>query len=343
MAKWLNKRTQAVTERLNKDTKRTEYETDFQELIDQTEATRAAIQRLFKDVPVFLHPNPAARAKAAMGTTYAKMRKTASERRYPHHTGELATVLTKSAEEFPPDSGFGQAMRHVGEALQKICEAHHEMDDDVMQHLLAPIKETQDGVLKDLAKERKKMESRRLDYDYKKRKIETGKSSFTNDDVKQAEEKFAASREIYENSMLNFLDNDSEQVGQLQAFVNAYLNVARQSVAALEEAQEALAETLSDVQSRPRREPRPQSTYNFDDDDDDDDYDDDDARDIPAGTGPCCIAAYDFEAEAEGELSFAEGQTIRLLSRLDENWLEGELNGRTGIFPSTYVEIVRDL
>ena len=35
----------------------------------------------------------------------------------------------------------------------------------------------------------------------------------------------------------------SEQVGQLQAFVNAYLNVARQSVAALEEAQEALAET----------------------------------------------------------------------------------------------------
>ena len=36
-----------------------------------------------------------------------------------------------------------------------------------MQHLLAPIKETQDGVLKDLAKERKKMESRRLDYDYK--------------------------------------------------------------------------------------------------------------------------------------------------------------------------------
>ena len=35
------------------------------------------------------------------------------------------------------------------------------------QMILGPLKETQEGTLKELAKERKKMESRRLDYDYK--------------------------------------------------------------------------------------------------------------------------------------------------------------------------------
>jgi hypothetical protein len=33
--------------------------------------------------------------------------------------------------------------------------------------VLGPMKETQDDVLKRLARERKKMESRRLDFDYK--------------------------------------------------------------------------------------------------------------------------------------------------------------------------------
>lgn len=62
-----------------------------------------------------------------------------------------------------------------------------------------------------------------------------------------------------------------------------------------------------------------------------------------AGDGPAAIAAYDFDAENDGELSFKEGQTIKLLSRLDENWLEGEVGGKVGIFPSSYVEVIRDL
>ena len=40
-------------------------------------------------------------------------------------------------------------------------------DDEVQQMVLGPMKETQDDVLKRLARERKKMESRRLDFDYK--------------------------------------------------------------------------------------------------------------------------------------------------------------------------------
>ena len=55
---------------------------------------------------------------------------------------------------------------------------------------------------------------------------------------------------------------------------------------------------------------------------------------------PCCRALYDFEAENSEELDFKEGTMIKLLANLDENWLLGELNGRQGRFPVSYVEIV---
>ena len=55
---------------------------------------------------------------------------------------------------------------------------------------------------------------------------------------------------------------------------------------------------------------------------------------------PSCKALYDFEAESDGELSFKFGDVIKLKKRLDENWLEGELGGRVGMFPTNYVEVV---
>lgn len=54
---------------------------------------------------------------------------------------------------------------------------------------------------------------------------------------------------------------------------------------------------------------------------------------------PCARANFDFEAKSDVELSFSAGMSIRLLRRIDENWLEGELEDKVGIFPAVYVDI----
>jgi len=38
-------------------------------------------------------------------------------------------------------------------------------------------------------------------------------------------------------------------------------------------------------------------------------------------------------------LAFKENDIITLLNRVDDNWYEGAVNGRTGYFPQSYVQV----
>jgi len=58
------------------------------------------------------------------------------------------------------------------------------------------------------------------------------------------------------------------------------------------------------------------------------------------GKQPCAEALYDFEAENDSELSFQEGEIIKLVSQVDENWYEGTVRSRTGYFPINYVKVL---
>ena len=54
---------------------------------------------------------------------------------------------------------------------------------------------------------------------------------------------------------------------------------------------------------------------------------------------PVARALYVTRAQGEHELSFSSGEAILLLRRVDENWLEGELDGKVGIFPANRVRV----
>ncbi|XP_054845966.1 SH3 domain-containing protein 19 isoform X2 [Eublepharis macularius] len=52
-------------------------------------------------------------------------------------------------------------------------------------------------------------------------------------------------------------------------------------------------------------------------------------------------AMYDFHAENVDELSFQVGDTITELDSVDEDWMSGELHGKSGIFPKNFVQILQ--
>ena len=50
-------------------------------------------------------------------------------------------------------------------------------------------------------------------------------------------------------------------------------------------------------------------------------------------------ASYDFNRQEEGELEFRKGDVIDLLDTSNPQWWKGQLNGETGYFPATFVQI----
>lgn len=51
-------------------------------------------------------------------------------------------------------------------------------------------------------------------------------------------------------------------------------------------------------------------------------------------------AKFNFQAQSGVELSLNKGELVALTRRVDDNWFEGRIANRKGIFPVSYVEVI---
>ena len=51
---------------------------------------------------------------------------------------------------------------------------------------------------------------------------------------------------------------------------------------------------------------------------------------------------YSFTAELPTEMSVTEGEIVTLIRHVDSDWTEGEVDGRRGLFPTSFVDIIVD-
>ncbi|NXW81527.1 SH3R2 ligase, partial [Alopecoenas beccarii] len=58
---------------------------------------------------------------------------------------------------------------------------------------------------------------------------------------------------------------------------------------------------------------------------------------------PRAKALYTYRGHSPGELRFNKGDIIVLLRQLDENWYLGEVNGLSGVFPASSVQVIQQL
>lgn len=257
---------------------------------------------------------------------------------YPQTEGLLGDCMLKYGKELGEGSTFGSALIEVGESMKLMAEVKDSLDINVKQTFIDPLQLLQDKDLKEIGHHLKKLEGRRLDYDYKKKRV----GKIPDEEVRQAVEKFEESKELAERSMFNFLENDVEQVSQLAVFVEAALDYHRQSTEILQELQSKLQMRISAASNVPKREYKPRPIKRSPSE-----LNGVSTASSAKTTGsnvpmdqPCCRGLYDFEPENQGELGFKEGDIITLTNQIDENWYEGILHGESGFFPINYVEVI---
>ncbi|XP_042077487.1 endophilin-A3a isoform X4 [Haplochromis burtoni] len=341
LKKQFHKASQLLSEKIS-GAEGTKLEEDFLEMERKIEVTSKSVLDLLSKTTEYLQPNPASRAKLNMLNTMSKIRGQVKTTGYPQTEGLLGDCMLRYGQELGEDSLFGCALVDVGEAMRQMADVKDSLDINVKQNFIDPLQNLQDKDLKEITHHLKKLEGRRLDFDYKKKR----QGKIPDEEIRQAVEKFDESKELAERSMFNFLENDVEQVNQLSALIKAALEYHQQSCGILQELSGKLQKRISSASSRPKRDFKPKSIRSSIEALDSNQHNGLSYSSSLKSTEPevldqpCCRSLYDFEPENEGELGFKEGDIIILTNQIDENWYEGMINGESGFFPINYVEVI---
>ncbi|XP_037511361.1 endophilin-A isoform X6 [Rhipicephalus sanguineus] len=345
LKKQINKANQYVSEKIG-GAEGTKFTDEYMEMERKIDLTSELVEELIVKTKEYLQPNPASRAKLMVST---KLRGPGKTHAYPQPEGVLGESMVKYGTDLGEESPFGQSLIEAGEALKQLADIKYALEDNVKQNFLEPLTQLQNKDLKDVLHHRKKLQGRRLDYDCKKRKQLKG-GHLTEEEIKLAEDKFEESFNLASMGMFNLLQNDVEQISQLHALAEAFCEYHQQCAEVLQGLTERLLEQKAEAAEREHEpyEPKKLSDLNLTTMHDDVSPMVESASPLPspvrsparAPRAASCRALYDFEPENEGELGFHEGDLISLVRRVDDNWYEGSLDGRTGMFPVNYVEVV---
>ncbi|XP_036168477.1 endophilin-A2 isoform X2 [Myotis myotis] len=355
LKKQFYKASQLVSEKVG-GAEGTKLDDDFKEMEKKVDVTSKAVVEVLARTIEYLQPNPASRAKLSMLNTVSKIRGQVKNPGYPQSEGLLGECMIRHGKELGGESNFGDALLDAGESMKCLAEVKDSLDIEVKQNFIDPLQNLCDKDLKEIQHHLKKLEGRRLDFDYKKKR----QGKIPDEELRQALEKFEESKEVAETSMQNLLETDIEQVSQLSALVDAQLEYHRQAVQILDELASKLKRRMREASSRPKREYKPKPRESFDLGESEQSnggfptpkisasssFRSSDkpirtpSRSMPPLDQPSCKALYDFEPENDGELGFHEGDIITLTNQIDENWYEGMLHGQSGFFPLSYVEVL---
>uniref|UniRef100_A0A8C3G0D0 SH3 domain containing GRB2 like 1, endophilin A2 n=1 Tax=Chrysemys picta bellii TaxID=8478 RepID=A0A8C3G0D0_CHRPI len=262
LKKQFYKASQLVSEKVG-GAEGTKLDDDFKEMEKKVDVTSKAVTEVLTRTTEYLQPNPASRAKLTMLNTMSKIRGQVKNPGYPQSEGLLGESMIRYGKELGDESNFGDALLDAGEAMKRLAEVKDSLDIEVKQNFIDPLQNLCDKDLKEIQHHLKKLEGRRLDFDYKKKR----QGKIPDEELRQALEKFEESKEIAETSMHNLLETDIEQVSQLSALVDAQVDYHRQAVQILDELAEKLKRRMKEASSRPKREykPKPRETYDFGD------------------------------------------------------------------------------
>ncbi|XP_064650375.1 endophilin-B1-like isoform X2 [Lineus longissimus] len=178
----INRAVQYTEEKLG-SAEKTELDAHFENLLQRADQTKAWTEKVLAGTEAVLQPNPSELVELMSVRMeeyfYDKLEKKKRERLTNEES--LGSVMVDAGNEFGPGTSYGTALIKCGQAQMRIGIAQKDFVSSAASNFLQPLKNFLESDMKTLGKERKILETKRLDLDASKNRLKKAKSSQSKD------------------------------------------------------------------------------------------------------------------------------------------------------------------
>jgi len=169
-----NRAKQYTEEKLGK-AERTELDPHIVELERKTENTKNYTERIKTNATAVVLPNPAQRAESLFFDN-VPVDKIGIKNERLTNLEYLGNDMIEAGNEFGVSTPYGSALIRVGQTEQKLGMIEKEYIRGMNEGLISPLQRFLDGEMKNIMRERKVLENKRLDLDACKNKVRKARS-----------------------------------------------------------------------------------------------------------------------------------------------------------------------
>ncbi|XP_074655481.1 endophilin-B1-like [Tubulanus polymorphus] len=243
-------RAKQYTEEKLGSAEKTEYDSHFETLLLRADKTKEWTERILKQTECVLQPNPSIRYEQLI---YEKVDK--KKRDLVTNEEQLGQFMVDAGNEFGPGTSYGNALIKCGQAEMRIGLAQKEYINNAHGNFLTPLKNFLEGDMKTVQKERKILETKRLDLDAAKnkvRKAKAGQSKEQDEELAKAEKEekscqleFDRQAEVTKLLLEGISSTHTSHLRCLNDFIESQLNYTSQCQQYLTDLQRDLGSALS--------------------------------------------------------------------------------------------------
>lgn len=166
-------RAKQYTEETFLKAERTDLDPVFENLLQRADKTEEHTRRLLSCIEGYLQPNPTVRMEEVF---YEKLELKKDHASRMNNLELLAQAMSEAGEEFGSSTPYGSALVKVAQTEQRLGQAEREFVTSCASHTLLPIRRFLEGDMKTIQKERKVLNSKRLDLDACKSRLRKAKT-----------------------------------------------------------------------------------------------------------------------------------------------------------------------
>ncbi|XP_076320856.1 endophilin-B1-like isoform X8 [Tachypleus tridentatus] len=319
-------RAKQYTEEKLGTSEKTELDAHFESLAQRADKTKHWTERIVSRTDAILQPNPNAKVEDYL---FEKL-----ERKRDRQTNfeALGQDMIDAGSDFGPGTAYGSTLIKVGQAQKKLGKAEKEFVRIASTSFIQPLRKFLEGDMKTLQKERRILESKRLDLDACKNRLRKAKSMEAQANAEQelrvAQAEYDRQAEITKLLLEGVSSAHANHLRCLNDFVEAQMSYFTQS-------QQYVADLQREMSSGGTTDSF-QNIY----------------PSFSANAGPVSPAPddkrkqarvlYDYDAHDKSELSLLADEVIYVTSEpgQDPDWMIGERGKQKGKVPTAYLEML---